>query len=182
MSMTAIHVELMELHQQLLGMLADCERSKEPEPLPKCDRSKIPAGYWMDSSCRLHRITKVAGRIQLGGVASNEQRVQVDPGEGALGYKKKSAAPRKKPENVDPLVWKLQLATWDCQDKTVRANEAYFRCLATKGMSPKSCRYLYTPVSCPDVEKYQDMLNAVRKDTFEGQGGQFGGGGASGSF
>ena len=80
MSLTAIHLELMEMYQHLLDMLANCGKSKEPKPPPECDRSNIPEGYWMDSSCKLHRSTKFWGHIDLGDIASNVPRVEVTLG------------------------------------------------------------------------------------------------------
>ncbi len=190
MSLTAIHGELEELKQHLRDLLANCGKSKEPQPPPECDRTNIPDGYWMDSSCKLHRISRALDPIQLGAIASNVQRVQVDPGGGLASEKMRNSPPKKKPKNVHPLVWKLTLAVWACQTKRVRANDAYYRCRARKEGTEASCRGLYVEVSCPDVEellRQVQQMNAAaaassQSDGFSGQGGQFGGGGASGSF
>jgi uncharacterized membrane protein YgcG len=191
MSLTAIHGELEELKQHLRDLLADCGKSKEPKPPPVCDRSNIPDGYWMDSSCKLHQSTRFFGHIELGPIASNVERVQVDPGGGLAPKSAREKGPKKKPKNVHPLVWKLTLAVWDCQTKRVRANAAYYRCRAkNEGGTAESCRGLYVQVSCPEVEELSRQvaqMNAAasasgQSDGFSGQGGQFGGGGASGSF
>lgn len=181
MSLKAIHAELEELHQQLLDMLANCGKSKKPKPPPECDRENIPDGYWMDSSCKLHRITRIFDHINLEAIASNVPRVEVTPGNGA-GIARGGNGPKVKPKNVDALTWAYQLATWACQEKTVRKNVAYYRCLAVKGNTDATCKPLFNPVSCPEVEKLRDQLVARDAAKFEGQGGQFGGGGASGNF
>ena len=62
--------------------------------------------------------------------------------------------------------------------------------MAKKEGTQESCRGLYVQVSCPDVEELTlqvAQMNAASRpqgqsDGFSGQGGQFGGGGASGSF
>lgn len=189
MSLSAIHVELEEMKQHLRDLLSGCEKSKEPKPPPVCDRSNIPEGFWMDSSCKLHRITRIFGHIQLGAVASNVQRVAVDPGGGLASKKMMDSPPKKRPKGVHPLVWKLTLATWACEEKRVRANEAYFRCRAREGATPETCRGLYVSVPCPDVEELRRQVaelgasaKITESDGFTGAGGQFGGGGASGSF
>lgn len=190
MSVSLIVAGLTELEAHLLDMLANCNRAKEPQPPPECDRTNIPDGYWMDSSCKLRPITRIWGHIQLDALASNEPRVQVDPGGGLASDKMRNSPPKKKPKNVHPLVWKLTLAVWACQTKRARANEAYFRCMAKKEGTQESCRGLYVQVSCPDVEELTRQvaqMNAAatasgKSGGFSGQGGQFGGGGASGSF
>ena len=190
MSVSLIVAGLTELEAHLLDMLANCNRAKEPQPPPECDRSNIPDGYWMDSSCKLHRITRALDPIQLGAIASNVPRVEVSPGGGLASDKMRNSPPKKKPKNVHPLVWKLTLAVWACQTKTARANEAYFRCRAHKEGTEESCRGLYVQVSCPDVEELSRQvaqMNAAatasgQSGGFSGQGGQFGGGGASGGF
>lgn len=191
MSVSLIVAGLTELEAHLLDMLANCNRAKEPQPPPECDRSNIPDGYWMDSSCKLRPIQRIWGHIQLDALASNEPRVQVDPGGGLASDKQRNLGPKKKPKNVHPLVWKLNLALWDCQEKRARANGAFFRCVLKDGGSEESCRSLYVQVSCPDVEELykqvSEMLAAKEGSSssspgFSGQGGQFGGGGASGGF
>ncbi len=177
------------MYQHLLDMLANCGKSKEPKPPPECDRSNIPEGYWMDSSCKLHRSTKFWGHIDLGAIASNVPRVEVTLGGSQRGPESdfRGAPPKKKPKNVDALTWAYQLATWACQEKQVRANQSYYRCLATEGQTRASCKSLYVSVSCPDVKRLQDLIRARNSNKpsgpgFNGGGGQFGGGGASGSF
>lgn len=191
MSVSLIVAGLTELEAHLLDMLANCNRAKEPQPPPVCDRSNIPDGYWMDSSCKLHQSTRFFGHIELGPIASNVERVQVDPGGGLAPKSAREKGPKKKPKNVHPLVWKLTLAVWDCQTKRVRANAAYYSCMAHKGGTKESCRGLYVQVSCPDVEELNKQVSAMLAENadssssssgFSGQGGQFGGGGASGSF
>jgi uncharacterized membrane protein YgcG len=191
MSLKAIHLELVELQQDLLDMLANCHDSKKPTAPPVCDRSNIPDGYWMDSSCKLHRSTRFWGHINLGAIASNVERVDTDPGGGLAPKSAREKGPKKKPKNVHPLVWKLTLAVWACQQKTVKANGAYYRCMASENGTKESCKGLYVQVSCPDVaeltKQVSEMIAAKENASssspgFSGLGGQFGGGGASGSF
>lgn len=193
MTISAVHGALEEVKQQLREALEACEATKKPEAPPVCDRSNIPDGYWMDSSCKLHRSTRFFGHVNLGAIASNVPRVGVDPGGGLAPRQARETGPKKKPKNVDPLIWKLQLAIWECRTKQTRINAPYYRCLAKENGTQKSCKSLWVEVECPDVAALQQQIDERSKargesqpsgndNGFLGRGGGFGGGGASGTF
>lgn len=98
---------------------------------------------------------------------------------------------RKKDPPKDPEFARLK-AAYDkarsrCNAALARANEAYYRCLASPNGSPERCRPLSRGVECPDVER---RWQALSEYVAQQAGGRIGpgaddpnsGGGGGGGF
>lgn len=180
--MTTIHENLEDVKAQLLEMLNRCRKAPKPKAA-SCDRSNIPEGYWMDSRCRLRKKGNFSGGVvDLGSIGVGGAQVAVTPGGGLAKESKnlKDFVPKKKPKNIHPLLWAIQLAVWKCQENTARANKSYYRCLsmaAKTGTSSASCKALYVQVSCPEVKIAQDNWDRYNASKGKNNSGSGGGGG-----
>jgi hypothetical protein len=176
---------LLDLEAQLNEALNHCGKTKMPQP-KACDRSNIPEGFWMDSSCRLRPVTRFFGHINLGAIASNVPRVQVDPGSGLAADRIHGAPPKppKTPPGGDSqlgrLTYRVQLEEWKCQTARVRANESYYRCRARDDGSEAFCRPLYRQIECPALRAAEQALDAYMKAKRLKTGPVSGGGGGGG--
>lgn len=189
MSLTAIHTELMELYHELLDMLANCDRTKELEPPPKCDRENIPDGYWMDSSCKLHRITRITGHINLGGIAmgAGEHQAIVEGG-GGIGASSSRSLALSRDRHLAALSKKYSLALEKCNRARQYAESQGSQVLQDGSIVPAAGRK-GVQIPCPEADALRKQIAEYLQRTygnvgpgFTGQGGQFGGGGASAGF
>lgn len=109
-------------------------------------------------------------------------------GGGGDGEGRKALPGRRKPPPKDPQFAKLKevydKARAACNAKLARANEAYYRCLASPFGSPESCKPLSRGVECPDVERawnaLQEYIAAQAGGTIGPAAGNSGGGGGGG--
>lgn len=169
MTLRSVLSEFLAYEAELQAMLDACRKKTKVEA-PVCDRSNIPPGYWMDSKCRLQRISNVPF-VWLLPSSQAENQAGVYGSHHGLGKSdnKTRGGPGPYPklkQMADPqmalLIYKLALATYRCNQEKAKRNEAYFRCLGRKGSDKKSCESYWVQVDCPDVKYAQMALNAYR--------------------
>lgn len=123
---------------------------------------------WIDALGRKRVNTKLFGHRDLGALASNEQRVDITPGEALFSYDRKAAAKRGQTE-IQKLLVKLAHAEADCARQ-----RAIMRRDTGRDVS----------LSCPDVvalrKKLEQLLLEAAERATASLAANSGGGGGGG--
>ncbi len=167
MTLRTVLSEFIAYEAELQAMLDACRNKKKPEA-PECDRSNIPDGFWMDSRCELHRITAGGGFTWLLPSQQMENQAGVEGSTYGLNQLKNTKPkPPKLKKMADMylarLLHNIAMEAWKCQMESLRANESYYRCLATKEGTIEKCRPLFKSLQCPGKKQAMQALDEYSK-------------------
>lgn len=157
-------------------------QKKETEEDPDAE---APEGFWRDSSGRLHRITKIGGNVNLGGIASNEgeRQARVDPGE-ANASMSKDALALKADKQFKLLQDDYFKELSKCAQALREAGSAGTRRLDDGSIA--SVRRKGVQMPCPGADRARKALDAYLRNAYgrvgAGSGSNSGGGGGGGWF
>lgn len=176
---------LLVYEEELRAMLAECRKKKDTE-MPKCDRSNIPEGFWMDSRCQLHEITVLGPLRVLLPSPQMENQAQAQGSERGLNANYDKAQPKmpKPPKTgdatLDRLTFDYQMESYLCKVQNARDNESYYRCRKRKGETAESCKSSFVQMDCPKADAAMKALDAYVKSKGAGWSSNSGGGSGGG--